>query len=104
MKLKHQWTVRPSEPSNIYVIGVLEEEKKEEKLFEISRVKKIKISWKALTNRLRFSVGQRRVNIKKTTPKYTIVKLVKTKDKKKNLKSSQRKKAHYIPENNDNIN
>lgn len=62
-------------------------------------MKKIKISWKVLTYRLRISVGPRTVNIKKKKNRYSIVKLVKTKDQKKNLKNCQRKKAHYIPEN-----
>lgn len=40
-------------------------------------------------------------NIKNTTPRHVIIKLLNTSDKGKNLKSSQRKKSHYTQRNKD---
>ena len=42
------------------------------------------------------------INPKKSTSKYTVIKLLKTKDKEKIIESSQRNLMHYSQENSDN--
>lgn len=42
-----------------------------------------------------------KLNLNKSIPKHFVIKLLKTKDKKKNLKNNQRKPMHYSYRNND---
>ena len=54
---------------------------------------------KSIVHSMKFYKGKR--NILKMAPEHIMIKLLKTSDKGKNIKSSQRKKTHYIQMNRD---